>query len=133
MREQVASLTCPLRRQPLQHIFEIGIRIMPISARRLDQIHDRSGPLAAAKRPGEQPVRAVISRACRSISYNPPIECSACSANAVTPLGETNELAINTRLTPIKVTTAMIFDDREPELHLTEEPDGQHVQGEQRQ
>lgn len=41
---------------------------MPISARRLDQIHDRSGPL-----------------------------------------GETNELAINTRLTPIKVTTAMIL------------------------
>ena len=31
---------------------------MPIYARRLDQTHDRSCPLAAAKRPGEQPVRA---------------------------------------------------------------------------
>lgn len=39
MRQQLPDLTGPLCRQPCQHIFEIGIRIMPIHSRRLDQIH----------------------------------------------------------------------------------------------
>ena len=30
MRQQLCNLTRPLRRQPCQHILEIGIRIMPI-------------------------------------------------------------------------------------------------------
>ncbi len=31
---------------------------MPTHTRRLDQAHDRRGPLATAQRPGKQPVRA---------------------------------------------------------------------------
>ena len=57
MRQQCRDLTRPLRRQPRQHIFEIGIRIVPIHARRLDQAHDRRRPFAAAKRSGKQPIR----------------------------------------------------------------------------
>ena len=58
MRQQLADLAGLLGRQPRQHIFEIGIRIMPVHARRLDQTHDRRCPFAAAKRPGKQPVGA---------------------------------------------------------------------------
>ncbi len=58
MRQQLPGFTGPLCRQPHQHIFEIGIRIMPIHARRLDQTHDCRSPLTAAQRPGKQPVRA---------------------------------------------------------------------------
>lgn len=32
MRQQMADLTRPLRRQPREHIFEIAIRIMPIKS-----------------------------------------------------------------------------------------------------
>ena len=41
MRQQLADLTRPLRRQACQHVLEIGIRIMPVHAGRLDQAHDR--------------------------------------------------------------------------------------------
>lgn len=37
MRQQLTDLTRPLRRQSRQYIFEIGIRIMPIHPRRLDE------------------------------------------------------------------------------------------------
>lgn len=57
MRKQISDLTGPLRGQPRQHIFEIGIRIMPIHTRRLDQAHDCSRPFTTAQRPGKQPVR----------------------------------------------------------------------------
>jgi hypothetical protein len=33
MRQQLADLTRPLCRQPREHIFEIGIRIMPVETR----------------------------------------------------------------------------------------------------
>lgn len=58
MRQQLPDLTGQLRRQPRQHTFEIGIRIMPLHARRLDKAHDCSRPFATAKRPGKQLVRA---------------------------------------------------------------------------
>lgn len=48
MRKQIVDLNRPLRRQSHQYIFEIGIRIMPIHARRLDQAHDCSRPFTAA-------------------------------------------------------------------------------------
>ena len=41
MRQQFGNPTGPLGWQSRQHIFEVGIRIMPIDARRLDQAHDR--------------------------------------------------------------------------------------------
>lgn len=58
MRQQLRNLTGPLRRQTRQHIFEIGIRVMPVVARRLDQTHDRSRTFTTAQRPGEEPVLA---------------------------------------------------------------------------
>ena len=48
MRQQLCNLTRPLRRQPCQHILEIGIRIVPIITGRLDQTHDRSSALEHA-------------------------------------------------------------------------------------
>ena len=54
MRQQLPDLTGPLCWQPRQHIFEIGIRIMPIHARRLDQTHNCSRPFATAQQPGKQ-------------------------------------------------------------------------------
>ncbi len=48
MRQQLADLTRPLRRQACQHVLEIGIRIMSIHPRRLDQAHDRRRAFAAA-------------------------------------------------------------------------------------
>lgn len=48
MRQQFCNLTRQLRRQARQHILQVGIRIVPIIAGRLDQTHDRSGALAAA-------------------------------------------------------------------------------------
>ncbi len=58
MRQQLPDLTGPLRWQLHQHIIKIGIRIMPIYARRLGQTHDRCRTFAATQRPGKQPVRA---------------------------------------------------------------------------
>ena len=58
MRQQLANLTRPLRRQPRQHILQIGIQVMPIHPSRLDQTHDRRRLLATAQRPGKQSVRA---------------------------------------------------------------------------
>lgn len=40
MWKQLPYLTGPLRRQPGQHILEVGIRIIPIHARRLDPAYD---------------------------------------------------------------------------------------------
>ena len=48
MRQKLINLTRPLCRQPRQHIFKIGIRIMAIHPSRLDQTHDRRCPFAAA-------------------------------------------------------------------------------------
>lgn len=48
MRQQLADLTRPLRRQSCQHILEVGIRIMSVHAGRLDQTHDRRRALTAA-------------------------------------------------------------------------------------
>lgn len=48
MRQQLADLARPLRRQACQHVLEIGIRIMSVHAGRLDQAHDRRRSFAAA-------------------------------------------------------------------------------------
>ena len=48
MREQLADLARPLRRQAREYIFQIGIRVVTVKARRLDQAHDRRRPFAAA-------------------------------------------------------------------------------------
>lgn len=58
MRQQLRKLTGPLRQQTCQHIFEIGIRVMPVVPHRLDQTHDRSRTFATAQRPSEVPVLA---------------------------------------------------------------------------
>ena len=50
--------------------------------------------------PAKKPNKPLGNAACLS---------SKCVSEAVTPVGETNELAINTTLTPIRVTTAMIL------------------------
>lgn len=47
MRKQRVDLTRPLRWQLRQHVLEIGIWIMSIEPRRLDQAHDRRPPFSA--------------------------------------------------------------------------------------
>ena len=56
MRQQLLNLAGLVRRQPGQHILEVGVRIMFIEPSRLDQAHHRSRPLARAKASGEHPV-----------------------------------------------------------------------------
>ncbi len=48
MRKQLLDLTRSLRRQARENIFQIGLRIMTIQPRRLDQAHDRRSPFSAA-------------------------------------------------------------------------------------
>lgn len=42
MRQQLITLTRPLRRQPRENVLQISIRFMPIQPRSLDQTHDRT-------------------------------------------------------------------------------------------
>ena len=58
MRQQLVNLTRPMCGQSRQHIFEIGIWIVPVHARRLDKAHDSRRSLARAQATGEQPVRS---------------------------------------------------------------------------
>ena len=44
MRQQLRNLTRPLRRQTGQNILQVGMRIVPVHARRLNQTHDRCRP-----------------------------------------------------------------------------------------
>ena len=48
MRQQLADLARPLRRQSREYIFQIGIRVVTVEACRLDQAHNRRRPFAAA-------------------------------------------------------------------------------------
>ena len=53
MREEFRDITCSLRRQPRQDVFEIGVGVVIIELGRLDQAHDRGGALASQQRPRE--------------------------------------------------------------------------------
>ena len=56
MGQQFFDLAVLVRRQTSQHIFEIGIRIMPIELGALNQTHHRRCTLARTQRASEQPV-----------------------------------------------------------------------------
>ena len=56
MRQEFGDQMVFVRGQALQHVFEIGIRIMPIEFGALNQAHDRSRTLAGPQRAREQPV-----------------------------------------------------------------------------
>ena len=45
MRQQFFDLAVLVRRQTSQHIFQIGIRIMPVELGALNQTHHSSRPL----------------------------------------------------------------------------------------
>ena len=49
MRQQLIDFTRPLRRQARENILQIGIRIMSVQPRRLDQTHDRRRPFSTAQ------------------------------------------------------------------------------------
>ncbi len=56
MRQQFLDPARGPSRQAGEDVLEVGVRLVPVHPRRLDQAHDRSGALAGAKRSGEQPV-----------------------------------------------------------------------------
>ena len=58
MRQQLANLTGLVRGQALQHVAQIGMRIVAIELGRLDQTHDDSRALACQQRARKQPVLA---------------------------------------------------------------------------
>lgn len=58
MRQQFFDAAVGQRRQPREHILQIGIRIMPIEPGRLDQAHHGSRPPSRPQRAREQPVLA---------------------------------------------------------------------------
>ena len=56
MRQQLPNSTLGLSRQASKDVLQVGIGLMPIQARRLDQAHDRRRPLAGAQRTRKEPV-----------------------------------------------------------------------------
>ena len=50
-------MACRVRRQALEDVGEIAVRVVPVQLRRLDQAHDDRCSLAGTQRAGEQPVR----------------------------------------------------------------------------
>ena len=56
VRKQFINSAVLLRRKSCQHIFQIGIRIVPIQFSRLDQDHHRSSALSTSQLTGEQTV-----------------------------------------------------------------------------
>lgn len=57
MRQRLSDPAVFVRRQPRRHALQMGIQIVLIQPRRLDQAHDGSRALPAAQRAREQPVR----------------------------------------------------------------------------
>ncbi len=56
MRQQLPDPALRLSRQSGEDVLQIGEGLMPVEARRLDQAHDRRGPLAGAQRTRKEPV-----------------------------------------------------------------------------
>ena len=56
-RQQILDLASLVRRQPSQNVFEIGVRVVPIHFRGLDQAHDSGRTLSGPQRSCKQPVR----------------------------------------------------------------------------
>ena len=56
MGQQFADAAGRLRRQPLEHVADVGIGLEPIELGRVDQAHDGGGALAGAQRSSEEPV-----------------------------------------------------------------------------
>ncbi len=60
MRQQLTDPALRLSRQAGEDILQIREGLVPVEARRLDQAHDRRGPLAGAQRAGKKPVLALM-------------------------------------------------------------------------
>ena len=56
MRQQFLNSAGLVRGQPGEYILMVGIRVVPVHTRRLDQAHDGGGPLTRAQAADEQPV-----------------------------------------------------------------------------
>ena len=54
---QLVDTAGRLRGQPLEDVFQVCVRLVPIQARRVHQAHDGCGSLAGAQAAGEQPIR----------------------------------------------------------------------------
>ena len=60
MRQEFGDQMVFVRGQALQHVFEIGVGVVPIEPGALNQAHDRSRTLAGPQRAREQPVFAIM-------------------------------------------------------------------------
>lgn len=60
VRQEFVDAASLVGGQPGQHVLEVGVRVMPVHTRRLNQAHDGGCPLARAQATGEQPVVAVM-------------------------------------------------------------------------
>ena len=56
MRQEFVDPVGRLRRQPLQYIARVGIRIKSVERGRLNEAHHRRSPFARAQAAGEEPV-----------------------------------------------------------------------------
>ena len=56
MRQQLLDMAGLVRQQPGQDVLEVGIGVMPVHARRLDQAHDGGCALARTQRTCEEPI-----------------------------------------------------------------------------
>ncbi|MDB5981889.1 MAG: hypothetical protein JWQ69_2904 [Pseudomonas sp.] len=60
MRQQLGDLTCSLRWQSRQNVFQVSIWVMPVEFGRLDQAHQRRRAFATAQRSCEEPILAFM-------------------------------------------------------------------------
>lgn len=58
MGKEFLNTTRRSPRQALQDVLEVRVGVTPVDARRVQQAHDRSAPLARAQAASEQPVRS---------------------------------------------------------------------------
>lgn len=56
MWQQCADIVRFVRRQTRKHVFQIGMRVVPIELGGLNQAHDRGGALPGPQRSREQPI-----------------------------------------------------------------------------
>jgi hypothetical protein len=79
MRQQIFDPAGGLRRQPGQHVLEVGVRIVPVELRGVQQAHDRCRALNLRRAPGCNAAESLSCRLCST--WLPSITALSASTN----------------------------------------------------
>ena len=81
MRQELVDAAGLVHGQPREHILEIGVRVVPVHARRLDQAHDGGRSLARTQAAGKQPVVATDGNG-PDLVLDPVVSAGSCPSPA---------------------------------------------------